>query len=123
MILFGDDVDDRSGRAVAAGDINGDGFDDIIIGAYNADGSGNGTACGAGQVGDRCDAGETYVIFGNPQGVGGIAELAGVDPALLEASDSSSPSPGVLAGIVAGAVTAVVAGVGAALWAWRRRLG
>ena len=49
--------DDYSGYAVASGDINGDGYDDLIIGAYGAD------------PGDpvRYDAGETYVIFGfNP---------------------------------------------------------
>ncbi|CCQ52779.1 integrin alpha [Crocosphaera watsonii] len=35
-----------------AGDINGDGFDDILIGASSADPNGN------------YDAGESYVVFG-----------------------------------------------------------
>ena len=35
-----------------AGDVNGDGFDDVIIGAYLADPNGNATS------------GETYVVFG-----------------------------------------------------------
>ncbi|MDH5714190.1 MAG: hypothetical protein OEZ30_01325 [Candidatus Aminicenantes bacterium] len=55
MRVLGDDGDDYSGKAIAYGDINGDGFMDIIIGAYEAD------------PGDpaRNNAGETYVIFGS----------------------------------------------------------
>ncbi len=53
---------DQSGRSVsAAGDVNGDGIDDIIIGAPRAEFQGD-------------DQGESYVIFGNasgfPQSVG-----------------------------------------------------
>jgi len=64
LTVYGDDTLDESGCAVAAGDVNGDGTGDLIIGAQFGDGSGTGTSCGAGQVGDRCDAGETYVIYG-----------------------------------------------------------
>jgi hypothetical protein len=40
--LNGVAVDDRSGRSVsAAGDVNGDGFGDLIIGADNADANGS----------------------------------------------------------------------------------
>jgi hypothetical protein len=44
---------DQSGYSVSsAGDINGDGFDDLIIGAPNANPNGN-------------DSGESYVVFGS----------------------------------------------------------
>ncbi|TKJ29177.1 hypothetical protein CEE39_09360, partial [bacterium (candidate division B38) B3_B38] len=52
ITVCGDNAEDESGSAVASGDVNGDGFDDLIIGAYYAD------------PGDRTNAGETYVIFG-----------------------------------------------------------
>ena len=54
--FWGEDTGDYSGYSVAgAGDVNGDGYDDILIGAYmNAEG------------GDR--AGQTYLILGKPDG-------------------------------------------------------
>ncbi len=52
--IFGREAGDQSGRDVHAGDINGDGVDDLLIGAFSADGPNN----------ERPEAGETYVIFG-----------------------------------------------------------
>lgn len=43
---------DRSGEGVAAGDVNGDGFDDLIIGAPKAD------------SGSVSNAGATFIVFG-----------------------------------------------------------
>jgi len=53
MKILGKGVDDRLGRTVSsAGDINGDGLDDIIVGAhYNNDGGSN-------------DEGAAYIFFG-----------------------------------------------------------
>ena len=42
----------------SAGDIDGDGFDDLIIGAQFSDGPGA-------APGTRCDAGDSYVLFGS----------------------------------------------------------
>jgi len=63
------DAGDRSGVSVSsAGDVNGDGIDALIIGAYSADPGGNGFA------------GESYVVFGGV-GVGatGSINLASLD--------------------------------------------
>jgi len=68
--LDGVDADDQSGRSVsAAGDVNGDGFGDVIVGAQGADPDGN------------MSAGETYVVFGGASGFGASIALAGLDGA------------------------------------------
>jgi hypothetical protein len=56
VTIFGTDGDDWLGFAVAAGDVNADGIDDILVRAPLADGPGN----------ERPNAGEAYVIFGSP---------------------------------------------------------
>ena len=52
LIFIGEASEDHLGRSVAAGDINGDAYDDLILGAYKADPNG------------RTNAGTAYVIFG-----------------------------------------------------------
>ncbi len=70
FILNGVDAYDRSGRSVsAAGDLNGDGVDDIIIGASSADPNGS-------------RSGESYVVFGGASvGAGGAFELSSLNGA------------------------------------------
>jgi hypothetical protein len=59
-----------SGNSVAsAGDVNGDGFADFMIGAPFA------------TPGDRYDTGESYVVFGGAAGFGATFELATLDGA------------------------------------------
>src|SRR5215475_8483033 len=68
FVIHGENANDNSGIAVSsAGDINGDGFDDLVIGAFRADGAGNA----------RADAGDTYVVFGH-DGAFGAVDLAAV---------------------------------------------
>jgi len=58
FIVYGVDPLDRSARALATGDLDGDGIHDLVIGARHADGSSNQPA--------QESAGETYVILGHP---------------------------------------------------------
>jgi hypothetical protein len=69
FVLTGIAAGDAAGYAVSgAGDVNGDGTDDIVIGAYGAD------------PGGRSAAGQTYVIFGAPDiGATGALALASLD--------------------------------------------
>ncbi len=67
FVLNGIDTDDRSGLSVSgAGDVNGDGFDDLIIGALGADPNGR-------------NSGESYVVFGTDAGFGAALELSSLD--------------------------------------------
>jgi Ca2+-binding RTX toxin-like protein len=60
--------DDGLGYAVSsAGDVNGDGFDDLVIGAYGADPN------------SQTFAGESYVVFGSGNGFGASLNLADLD--------------------------------------------
>ena len=52
MTLYGQSLGDDFGSAIAVGDLNGDGYDDIIVGAYR-----NGS-----------DTGRVYIYFGGPGG-------------------------------------------------------
>jgi hypothetical protein len=66
--LDGIDPGDYSGFSVSsAGDVNGDGFDDLIIGAQNADPGGNN------------NAGESYVLFGKSAGFASAISLSGLN--------------------------------------------
>ena len=68
--LTGIDAYDRSGVSVSsAGDVNGDGYDDLIIGAYQADPDGD------------MNAGETYVVYGGASApdTDGVLDLSALD--------------------------------------------
>ncbi len=79
FVINGIDPGDVSGYSVSgAGDVNGDGLDDVVVGAWLADAGGNG------------NAGESYVVFGKTTttavdlssvaaGIGGFV-INGIDP-------------------------------------------
>lgn len=62
--LDGENAGDFSGRSVsAAGDVNGDGFDDVIVGANEADPNGD-------------SSGSSYVVFGSASGFSASIDLS-----------------------------------------------
>jgi Ca2+-binding RTX toxin-like protein len=68
FIIGGDAAFDRTGLSVSSvGDVNGDGIDDLIVGAPRGDNGGR-------------DAGEAYVIFGKTTGFSNI-DLSTLSPA------------------------------------------
>ena len=80
--FIGESAEDRSGRSVAsAGDVNGDGYDDIVIGAYLDDDGGSG-------------AGQTYLIFGKETGWAMDTYLSNADASFIgeDAGDRSGIS-------------------------------
>jgi parallel beta-helix repeat protein len=54
VTFYGKDEDDQSGTGAASGDFNNDGVDDVMIGAWYAEGAGSSPSA----------AGETYIFFG-----------------------------------------------------------
>ena len=84
--ISGDDVSDRSGYSVSsAGDINGDGFADLLIGALYPDTTGG------------TDAGEIYLVFGKASGLPVNFDLND-DTGSLSGSIASNAIPDALEG-------------------------
>lgn len=74
LIIYGADPIDRFGIWVSAGDVDGDGFDDLLVGANQADGLDN----------RRANAGEVFVIYG-------AADLQPTDGVALDMRDMALP--------------------------------
>ena len=68
FMLVGEHDASFAGYTVAsAGDVNGDGLNDLLIGAYGYDGSAS------------TDAGKTYLLYGTSTGFGAVVQLGGLD--------------------------------------------
>ena len=67
--------DYAGGSVSSAGDINGDGFDDLIIGAHGGDGV----------AGTKDQAGEAIVVFGKASG------FADIDVSTMTSAQGSGP--------------------------------
>ena len=68
FVLSGIGIEDNLGSDVSSGDINGDGIDDLIIGAANAS-----------VDGEYTQEGQVYVVFGRPDGFGTQFDLNNLD--------------------------------------------
>jgi hypothetical protein len=72
FIVQGDAEGDLAGTSVSgAGDVNGDGFDDLIVGALGSDDGGS-------------RAGEAYVVFGKASGFGDTVNSGGFDRRVID---------------------------------------
>ncbi len=87
-------VGDSSGRAVAAaGDVNGDGFGDLLIGAPNTDESG-------------ANAGSSYLLFGTAEIFTSPLSLASIDGSLGLRLDGRNPDNPTTSGLSGTALSA-----------------
>jgi hypothetical protein len=69
LTVIGAEAGDNLGFVVASGDVNGDGIDDILVGARFA------SSLTGGTQGDLINSGKAYVIFGSPD-LSGVVDIA-----------------------------------------------
>ena len=90
FIIQGDTADDYAGFSVSsAGDVNGDGFADLIVGAHRGDDGGS-------------NAGEAYVVFGKASGFGATVNTGGFDRQVIDLTTLSAADGFIIQGDTAG---------------------
>ena len=93
FVLNGGNGNDQSGGSVSgAGDVNGDGLDDLIIGAFGADLNGNNS---------NDNRGASYVVFGKSDG--SVVELS-----VIADADANNNAGFVINGVTSTLTLAVV---------------
>ncbi|MCK5561582.1 MAG: FG-GAP repeat protein, partial [Thermoplasmata archaeon] len=101
VTIYGVDSSDNAGYSVTSGDVNGDGRDDIIIGACYADGYGN---C-------ITDCGEVYVIYGGNSLNGTIGLNSSADMVIYGADNTDQTGYSLATGDVNGdAISDIIIG-------------
>lgn len=101
MIFVGEDIGDQAGfRLANAGDIDSDGFDDILITAPNRSVQLDVDADGELEI-DRTNCGVVYLIYGNPN-LGGRIDLSKVGTEELPGAVFIGPSSGYFLGAAVG---------------------
>jgi len=78
--------EDAMGEVVTAGDLDGDGFDDLVITAALADGPRNA----------RPDCGEVYIIFGRSRADWDRLRRSAGEPAVFDVAGAAAPPPDVV---------------------------
>jgi hypothetical protein len=100
FIIQGDVAGDQAGGSVdTAGDVNGDGLADLIIGAARGDDGG-------------ADAGEAYVVFGSASGFGTAVTAAGFTRQVIDLTSLTAAQGFIIQGDVAGDLLGNVSSAG-----------
>ncbi len=74
--IFGEQFEDLAGVSVASGDVNGDGYDDVILGASRAN------------ILFTADRGGAYVVYGGPSLPGTLVDLSATQNAVGPAGET-----------------------------------
>jgi hypothetical protein len=87
LSFVGENASDNSGRSVAsAGDVDGDGLSDLLIGAYGNDDGGP-------------EAGKSYLFLGSSIASGGTFDLSAADASFVGENGGSWQNPGDHSGV------------------------
>ena len=90
--IHGRDYWDSAGLWVSSGDVNGDGYADVIVGAYKGDGSSNSAS----------DTGEVHVVFGKASGFAASIQVSGGHGCAGELRGRGSKTQGLVLGAARG---------------------